>query len=211
MSLQQQFGAIDIYLFDQVLRGNIAPGMTILDAGCGHGRNLVYFLQNGYTVYAVDRDPSAVEYVRHLAHALGSHNPPENFRVCTIEGMPFPDALADVVLINSVLHFAADDVHFNAMLTACWRVLKPGGLLFCRLASTVGMTHRHVTGRRFISPDGEERYLVDEDLLLDLTVSLGGTLIDPLKTTVVHRQRCMTTWVVRKNTPDVDYPEPRAG
>jgi hypothetical protein len=39
---------------------------------------------------------------------------------------------------------------------------------------------------------------VDEPLLLALTAELGGQLMDPLKTTVVQNQRCMTTWVVRK-------------
>ena len=58
--------------------------------------------------------------------------------------------------------------------------------------------HR-VAGRRFQLPDGSERYLVDEALLLRLTGELGGQLADPLKTTVVQNQRSMTTWVVRKN------------
>ena len=32
-----------------------------------------------------------------------------------------------------------------------------------------------------------------------LTGELGGELMDPLKTTVVQNQRCMTTWIVRKH------------
>jgi hypothetical protein len=79
-------------------------------------------------------------------------------------------------------------------------VLKPGGLLFCRLASDIGMEGRfdQIAGRRFRLLDGSERYLVDEALLLRLTAELGGQLMDPLKTTVVQGQRSMTTWVVRK-------------
>ncbi len=38
MTLSEEFGAIDIYLFDQLLRGRIRPGMRIFDAGCGYGR-----------------------------------------------------------------------------------------------------------------------------------------------------------------------------
>jgi len=34
-----------------------------------------------------------------------------------------------------------------------------------------------------------------------LTRDMGGELLDPLKTTVVQGQRCMTTWVVRKAEP----------
>jgi SAM-dependent methyltransferase len=195
--LLQQFGQIDIYLFDQLLRGRVTPGMRILDVGCGHGRNLVYFLREGYDVFGVDADARAIEAARRLAASL----PNDNFRVEKIEAMSFPDAFADVIISSAVLHFARDDDHFRAMLHGAWRVLKPDGLFFCRLASSIGMEHqvRRIAGRRFLLPDGSERYLVDEARLCTLTEDLGGHLLDPLKTTVVQNQRCMTTWVVRKN------------
>ena len=201
--LRAQFGQIDIYLFDQLLRGRIAPGTRILDAGCGTGRNLIYFLSEGYDVFGVDRDPDAVGQTRRLAASRAPALPPDNFRVAAIEEMAFPDAFADLVLSSAVLHFARSDDHFEAMLRGTWRVLKPGGLLFCRLASSIGMEHQvqRVAGRRFHLPDGSERYLVDEALLLRFTAELGGQLADPLKTTIVQNQRCMTTWVVRKNAP----------
>jgi tellurite methyltransferase len=199
--LQQQFGQIDIYLFDQLLRGRIGPGMRVLDAGCGSGRNLVYFLREGYDAFGVDKDGSAIQYTRRLAASLAPALPTDNFRLEAIEEMSFPDGFADLVLSSAVLHFASGDDQFEGMLRATWRVLKPGGLLFCRLASSIGMEHQvqRVAGRRFRLPDGSERYLVDEELLLDFTTGLGGQLADPLKTTVVQNQRCMTTWVVRKN------------
>jgi tellurite methyltransferase len=115
--------------------------------------------------------------------------------------MSFPEGFADVVLSSAVLHFARDDDQFLAMVRGTWRVLKPGGLLFCRLASSIGLEDRiqRVAGRRFLLPDGSERYLVDEALLIRLTEDLGGQLADPLKTTVVQNQRSMTTWAVRKS------------
>jgi tellurite methyltransferase len=195
--LQQQFGQIDIYLFDQLLRGRITPGLRVFDAGCGHGRNLVYLLRQGYEVFGVDADPRAIEAVRNSAASL----PADNFRVEAIETNSFPDALADLVISSAVLHFARDDEHFQAMLRGSWRVLKPGGLFFCRLASSIGLESqvKRIVGRRFLLPDGSERYLVDEALLMMLTQELGGQLADPLKTTVVQNQRSMTTWIVRKN------------
>lgn len=199
--LAADFGQIDIYLFDQLLRGRIAPGMRIVDAGCGGGRNLVYFFRNGYDIFGVDADPGAIASVRAIAARLAPHLPESNFRVEPVEQMTFPDAFADVVLGSAVLHFARDDEQFAAMLRQMWRVLKPGGMLFCRLASDIGMESRvrKLEGRRHLLPDGSERYLVDQQLLLELTSSLGGTLLDPLKTTIVQDERCMTTWVVRKH------------
>jgi tellurite methyltransferase len=79
--LLQQFGEIDIYLFDQLLRGRIAPGMRIIDAGCGGGRNLLYLLRQGYDVAGCDRDHTAVEAVRAMASHLAPQLPGGNFRV----------------------------------------------------------------------------------------------------------------------------------
>jgi tellurite methyltransferase len=198
-SLQDQFGPIDIYLFDQLLRGNIVPGMRVLDAGCGPGRNLVYLLRNGYEIFGVDENPDVIAQARSLAFRLVPNFPAENLHHESIESLSFPDAFFDAVLCNAVLHFSRDDVHFLAMVHSLWRVLKPGGLLFCRLASIIGMPHHHIEGRRFLAPDGAERYCVDEAFLMSLTAKLGGQLVDPIKTTVVQNQRCMTTWVLRKN------------
>ena len=199
-SLHQQLGQIDIYLFDQLLRSNIMPGMRVLDAGCGPGRNLVYLLREGYEVFASDQSPAAITQTRALAAALAPHLPEENFRVEPIESISYPDDTFDLVICSAVLHFARDDAHFNAMLQNLWRVLKHGGLLFCRLASTIGMPHRHLSGHRYRAPDGVERFCVDEALLMNLTTKLGAQLVDPIKTTVVQNQRCMTTWIIRKQT-----------
>jgi SAM-dependent methyltransferase len=198
--LQEQFGAIDIYLFDQLLRGRIQPGMRILDAGCGAGRNLVYLLRQGYEVCGADSDPQAIAAVRRLATQLAPALSAGNFRLEPVEAMSFPAAFADVVLSSAVLHFARDDDHFRAMIQGTWRVLRPGGMLFCRLASTIGIESqvRPIAGRRFALPDGAERYLVDEEILETLATELGARPLDPLKTTVVQNQRSMTTWVVRK-------------
>lgn len=200
-SIQEQFGQIDIYVFDQILKGRITPGMRILDAGCGTGRNIVYFLREGYDVYGVDLDVESVESVRTLATRVAPALPAQNFRVESVERMSFEDAWADVVISNTVLHFAADDAQFDRMLQEAWRVLKPGGLFFCRLGSTIGMESQvqQINGRRYRSPDGSERYLVDEALLTAYTQRLGAALADPLKTTIVQNQRSMTTWVLRKH------------
>ncbi len=200
-ALRDWFGEMDIYLFDQLLKGRIRPGMTILDAGCGGGRNLHYLLRCGLDVSAVDSSAEAVKHVRALAGRLAPALPPENFRTEPVEALSFPAGSFDVVLSSAVLHFARDEEQFRAMVLEMWRVLKPGGLLFARLASSIGIEERVecLEGRRHLLPDGSERFLVDESFLLSLTRELGGVLADPLKTTNVQNLRCMTTWVVLKD------------
>jgi SAM-dependent methyltransferase len=198
MNLQEQFGQIDIYIFDQILRGNIAPGMRILDAGCGYGRNLIHLLREGAEIHAVDANPEAVAHVRSLAAQLAPTLPASNFRVGPIEKLDFPDNFADVVICSSVLHFARDEAHFLAMVSQLWRVLRPGGLLFCRLGSRIGMNFERLRGNIYRINDGSEWFLVDESELMKLTDQMNAVLVDPLKTTIVQDHRCMTTWVLRK-------------
>ncbi|MEZ5283234.1 MAG: class I SAM-dependent methyltransferase [Vicinamibacterales bacterium] len=200
LPLIEQFGHIDIYLFDQLLRGRVAPGMRVLDAGCGSGRNLVYLLRAGFDVWAVDREPAAVDVVRALAREHAPALPEDRVRAAAVEALPFADRSFDVVISNAVLHFARGHDHFEAMVGEMWRVLAPGGLLFARLASSIGMADRMQAlgdGRHRL-PDGSERYLVDEAQLVRRGEALGGRLLDPIKTTVVQDQRCMTTWVLAR-------------
>ena len=198
--LPEFFGSIDIYLFDQLLKGRFTPGMRILDAGSGSGRNLPYFLRHGFDVCAVDATPGALDEVRRLAAELAPRLPATNFRVEALESLSFPDGDFDAVIASAVLHFARDEAHFRAMVAELWRVLRPGGLFFARLASSMGIEARIVAlgGGRYHLPDGSDRFLVDEALLAGITQGLGGSPFEPLKTVNVENQRCMTTWCLRK-------------
>ncbi|GAB2536943.1 class I SAM-dependent methyltransferase [Rufibacter soli] len=199
-SLQETFGDIDIYLFDQLLKNRFQDCQRVLDVGCGTGRNLWYFLQQGFQVYAVDPNPEALAQTKSLAARLAPTLPASNFQVTTAEALPFSDASFDLIISSAVLHFARNPGHFDLMLQGMWQKLKPGGFFFARLASSIGLENR-VTAlgqSRYLLPDGSERFLVDEKRLLEYTEALRGRLIEPLKTTNVQNLRCMTTWVLQK-------------
>ncbi len=198
--LAAQFGNIDIYLFDQLLKGTFEGCRSIIDIGCGSGRNIVYFLQQGYDVYGIDQDAGAVSRVQQLAAKLAPALPADNFRVAGVDGLPFESSTFDLAICSAVLHFARDTHHFEAMLQSVWRVLKPGGFMFARLASDIGIEAlvRPIGNHRYLLPDGSERYLVTEQELLHYTQALNGELFEPLKTTNVSNLRAMTTWCLRK-------------
>lgn len=208
--LHDELGAVDIYLFDQILKGRFPPGTRILDAGCGGGRNLVFFLRNGYPVTGVDQVARHVEATRELARKLlppsrlpasaADEHLEDAFRVEMVEDLSFPDASFDAVLASALLHFARDEEHFRKMVAELWRVLVPGGLFFTRLATTIGIEDRveRIEGRRFHLPDGTDRFLADEALIEELATELKARPLEPLKTVNVAHLRAMTTWVVEK-------------
>jgi tellurite methyltransferase len=201
ITARELFGDIDIYLFDQILKGRISPNMRILDAGCGDGRNLIYFMRSGFEVFGVDQNPQAVEQAKTLAKTLAPNLSKDNFQISSVEEMAFPNEHFDVVISSAVLHFARDEQHFSELLNEMWRTLKGGGLFFARLASSIGIEDRiqQTQNRRYLLPDGSERFLVDENFLTAITNRLGGEWLEPLKTTNVQNLRCMSTWVLRKN------------
>ncbi len=198
------FRDIDIYLLDQLLKGRFEPSMKILDAGCGGGRNLRYFMREGYDVYGVDPSPGSIKRVREMAETLAPTTVPTNFRVAHVEDSAFEPGTFDVVICNAVLHFARDRAHFETMLRAMWQLLKKGGIFFCRLASSIGIENQiePTKSGRYRLGDGSERFLVDLPMLEAYTQELGGTLLEPIKSVNVQGLRCMTTWCLRRGGPE---------
>jgi len=198
--LLSEFGHLDIYVFDQLLRGRITAEMRVLDAGCGGGRNSEYLMRCGAEVFGVDADSAQVASVRAVAAKAAPELPSTNFGVARLSDLPFPADHFHAVICSAVLHFSKDSAEFEGGVSEMWRVLKPGGVFFARLASTIGVESRvvHLQDRWHRLPDGSDRFLVDEQYLLSITSDLGAKQLDPLKTTVVQNMRSMTTWVLGK-------------
>ncbi len=203
LDLRSWFGDIDVYLFDLLLKGKVKPPLPVLDAGCGTGRNLPYFFRAGCDVYAVDEDADALDHVRELASELAPGLPSDRFRVEKIEAMSVPEGAFGLVICSAVLHFAADEDHFQRMLDGLWRATAPGGLLFMRLSSTIGIEGRleKLDSGRYRMPTGGEWFLATEAKLLLASRRLGGEMAEPLRSVNVQNLRCMTTWILRKPAP----------
>jgi tellurite methyltransferase len=199
-NLQQRYGNIDIYLFDQLLKGRFDQCQRVLDVGIGGARNIHYFLQNGFDVYGIDPLPEAIDNAKRLAAELAPDLSRDNFLVATAEELPFEDEYFDLSICSAIFHFAKNDAHFDAMLRSVWRTLKPGGYFFARLASDIGIEKlvKPLGDHVYLLPDGTNRYLVNQEKLLYYTAELNGELFEPIKTTNVQNLRCMTTWCLRK-------------
>lgn len=199
-SLKSALGNIDIYLLDQILKGRYLPHHKILDAGCGQGRNLHYFMQNGFDVWAVDRNENNLSTLLKQAKPIFGEETSQRFVLGTVEALPYSDAEFDRVICNAVLHFAENEPLFFQMFTELFRILKPQGQLFIRTCSDFGIEGKSITlgNGRYQLPDGSTRFLLDRQILEKLKKDFRFTWIEPLKTVNVNNLRCMTTLVLAK-------------
>lgn len=189
-------GSTDIYLLDQILKGRYGASGSVLDAGAGAGRNLRWFVRQGFRVFGTDLDPAAVQTLRHVYPEM----PAENFQLAPVEALPFPDAYFDHVVCCAVLHFARNPEHFELMFGELIRVLKPGGSLFARVATDVGLADKMLPlGQgRFRMPDGTDRFLLTRPMLGALLRKHQLRLLEPFKSVLVDELRSMTVLVIGK-------------
>jgi len=186
---------IDIYLLDQIFKDRFKQSDVILDAGCGNGRNLAWFIENNYTVFGIDADASKIDELQKKYPQQSA-----NFSVATLENLSFNTNTFHHIICNAVLHFAESETQFNKMFTELYRVLKPNGMLFIRMTSDIGIENRvqHIKNGVYQIPDGSKRFLLTQKLLQQLQTKHHFTFLEPLKTVNVNDIRCMTTLVLIK-------------
>jgi len=191
--LKQEIGNIDIYLLDQILKERFNSSDKILDAGCGSGRNLQYFINNNFDVYGIDSNENRIKSLKNL-------NNNHNFKVAKLEAIPFKNNYFNYIICNAVLHFAINETHFFKMLSELFRVLKPKGTLFIRMTSNFGIENlvKLIENGVYNIPDRSTRFLLTNTILEKLKTKYNFEFIEPLKTVNVNNLRCMSTLVIKK-------------
>ena len=206
--LNHLLGNIDIYLLDQILKGRFPQNYKILDAGCGEGRNLIYFLRNNHRVYGIDINEDAIGMLKYVATSVNRTYPLKRFVVGDLVKIPWKNNKFDAIISSAVLHFAENENHFQQMVAELDRVLKPGGLLFARMATDVGILDqaKPLDDGKFLLPDGSVRFLLTHKLLDEMMAKFGFEFVEPYKSVVVDGNRSMSTLVLKKN-PGNDLPD----
>lgn len=184
--LNQVVGNIDIYLLDQILKGRFEGKNRILDAGCGEGRNMPYFIKNGYDVYGIDNNPLAIK----MLHMMHKTIPKDHFLKGTLEMLPWKDNFFDAIICSAVLHFAPNRETFFTMVGELARVLNHQGLLFIRMASTVGIAE---------PKDDSFNFLLSPEDVDALQSRFDLNKVEPFKTVLVNGERSMATLVLSKS------------
>ena len=199
--LNSTLGNIDIYLLDQILKGRFDKEMRILDAGCGEGRNCIFFLHQGYRIFGCDANPIAVQMCRVTAKTIDSDYDVHRFQKAHIEEMPFHNGAFDVILSSAVLHFARSETHFFQMMDEMMRILRSGGLFFLRMCTDQGNMREkspHLGEGVYLLPDGSERFLLTPELEEEVMKKYHLEHVEPPKSVLVHDLRSMGVFVMHK-------------
>ncbi|MCH7397435.1 class I SAM-dependent methyltransferase [Belliella sp. DSM 107340] len=199
--LNQLLGNIDIYLLDQILKGRFTKEMKILDAGCGEGRNCIYFLNQGYQIFGVDANPIAVQMARIYAQTIQPDYDIFRFQTATVQDMPFHKGAFDAIISSAVLHFANGEAHFFKMMDEMMKVLKVGGTFFLRMTTGFGGIQDispNLGDGVYVLPDGSERFILTKELMEKIQLKYGLTNLEAPKSVLVHDQRAMGVFVWKK-------------
>ena len=189
-------GNTDIYLLDQIMKGRYKLSDTILDAGCGEGRNLHWFLLNNISIYGIDSNAASIAELKSKYPQL----PGKTFLNAPVEQMPFEDNYFNHIICSAVLHFAKNTDHFHDMISELVRVLKPKGSLFIRMTSDIGIEQsvELIADGVYRIPDSSKRFLLTRALLQNIIQKHNLLFLEPLKTVNVNDLRCMSTLVLQK-------------
>lgn len=99
-----------------------APGMRVLDLGCGTGSHVELYRRRGCAVVGVDRSDPMLQVA---ARKLG---PDAGLLRADATAVPLADGAVDLVLLSLALHENDEQVQ-SAMLAECVRVLSADGHL----------------------------------------------------------------------------------
>lgn len=184
--INKAVGNLDLYLLDQILKGRFERPGKLFDAGCGEGRNLHYFVSNGWDVFGMDQNPQALL----MAMMTYKSVPKDNWTAGDLSKIPHVDRVFDVVICSAVLHFARDYSHFHAMMVEMVRVMAPNALIFIRCATSIGI------GGESNNPGFS--YLLESEQLYHFNQLYPLDFVELPKSVVVDGQRSMGVLVMQK-------------
>ena len=109
-----------------------APGMRVLDLGCGTGKQTFRLAQEvapGGSVIALDKSPTAVDHVNRFAQKATSHSPAVHAMLASFDDRAALRSAGSFDLIHSTyaVYYSSDVV---TLLQGLKMLLNPGGRLF---------------------------------------------------------------------------------
>jgi 2-polyprenyl-3-methyl-5-hydroxy-6-metoxy-1,4-benzoquinol methylase len=143
---------------------------NVLDAGCGEGRNMPFFINNGFSIYGIDINPDAIKMARIYCKSLNKKYEVEQIQEFSIEKNPFQDNFFDAIICINVLHAAKNRNVFFHWFDQLIRMLNYGGFLLLGMQSQIGTGRNYKQSDRkaMNETDKEGSYLLTRDLLEEI-------------------------------------------
>ena len=151
------------------LLNRVPVGLKLLETGCGPGRDLVFFHQQGYEVTGTDYTPAVVEIAEKQEGLQG------RIKIMDMRYLTFASLSFDAIWDNAAFHHIPT-VETNKVIQGYNRVLKSGGVLFLRVKKGDGETQVDTNEYN----KGETRFykLYQEEELRDLLERNGFEILD---------------------------------
>ncbi len=199
-TINRALGNMDLFLMDQLLKGRLKKEFRILDAGCGEGRNLKYFISNGFNIYGIDRHPGAIQMLRYSANTWNKQFNTEKFQVGDIRSLPYENDSFDFVICIGVLHFSDDLEDYLRMMSEMVRVTKSGKSLFIRMDSSEGLkgAYPEIDGGKKVLQDGTIRFLAGRRLLEDTLKRFDLEWVEPLRILIENGKPGVSVQLMKK-------------
>ena len=128
---------IDMSELYQEFTPHLAINDSILDAGCGSGRDTKYFLSQGFDVTAFDASKPLVD--------LASATCKISIKCMTFNDVNWVDRFSGIWACASLLHL--NDIELKAAFSKLFKSLKSNGFLYCSFK--FGENSTVVDGRYF--------------------------------------------------------------
>lgn len=181
-----EFGDIDLFLLDLLLKGEVMEQADVLDAGCGAGRNTLFFLKHGFHISAIDSLRSEVNATNLMSRSLNKGDVAVHGDLAEL---PYNDHSFDLIVCSRVLHFAESHKKFSGMLSELFRVLRRNGILYLSMNSAIGLEKPDTS-----SPSN--RFLMTGELL-DMIATKWRNIQEP-RTVIFSSNHSETTLVLQK-------------
>ena len=111
---------LDMQQFYDRFEKYLPEGASVLDAGCGSGRDSKHFIERGYTVTAFDASETMCECASKLTG--------QEVRKLTFQEMDYHDCFDGIWACASLLHVSKDEI--EAVLKKLTTALIQGGILY---------------------------------------------------------------------------------
>ena len=185
---------MDLFLLDFILKGKIPEDCSVLDAGCGEGRNTIYFIRNGNEFRGIDSDESKVRLAEYMGNNISTSK--AKFEVGDIRHTGF-EIDFDLVICSRVLHFSKNEEDFYNSWSKLKSSLKKGGLIYVSMDSVVENTlGKEVGNGQYEFPDGQVRFSLTSAIYEEM--KKGFEEIEPLKTLVQNKVRAQSFMLLKK-------------